>query len=57
MSKKKRLTWNDLRDGKSVSEHYGMSTRDTERELQRHLKGASTSEKRQMYQQYFGKKV
>ncbi len=58
MSEKKPvITWNDIRDsGIDCNQKYGLSQRQLEQNLRQHLDGASAKEKREVYQEFYGKR-
>ncbi len=53
---KKKLNWNDIREGRKTAEHHGMSIRQTEVEVRNHLDGANAKERREVYDNFFRKK-
>jgi hypothetical protein len=61
--KEHKVTWNDLHEGtqKELRDTYGFGTsrvgnKRLEHAVRRHLDGASASEKRSFYNQFYGRK-
>ena len=50
---KKKVTFNDLRDGMAAMKHYGISGREVEKTIRQHYKGASDKELKQVYKEFF----
>jgi hypothetical protein len=55
---KKGVTWNDLHNGshQELKAKYKLNDRQLENQVQRHLDGASASEKRELYHTVWDKK-
>lgn len=54
----KKVTWNDLHSGsqEELKKTYKLSDRQMERAVRRHMDGANSGERRQLYETVFRKK-
>jgi len=54
---KPKITWNDIRDyGVECNKKYGLNQSQLESHLRTHLDGASSKERREVYQEFYGKR-
>lgn len=49
----RKMTFNDIRDGVAAAKHYGLKPQQMEREIRRHLEGASDKELKKTYEEFF----
>lgn len=55
--KKQKITWNDIKDhGVECAKYYGLNQRETEIQVRRHLDGANRKERRELYQEFYGRR-
>ena len=55
--KQQKITWNDIKDsGIECAKYYNLDQRETERQVRAHLNGANAKERRELYQEFYGKR-
>lgn len=48
-----KITFNDLKDGIAVMDHYGIKGRDVEKEIRKHTEGMPTKQKQEFYAEFY----
>lgn len=55
---KQKVTWNDLHDADQheIRKHYQLGDRQLENQVRSYLDGANAKERREFYQQFYGRR-